>query len=416
MLVLPIVAAFGVPWFDRENRTARIRLPLEGAAEAPSPGMSFDPTVDGLREALVLSPDNLPLRRLLANALLERGYAAQAEAEFRKGLAQAAGDPELSLGLATAFHVQGKLGEAFVVAEELALGGPVRAGLRAARAAASGRRRPGGRCEGLPVREGVRPVGRGRGAGRRARRRPRLRRRGRAPGGVARSPRGRSRPRGRDRGRAAQDHVRGRRRHGGAQGRDPDEDHPPADPSGAVRGLRQGDRRRHPALRPARVRQDVPGARDGRARSTRGSWRSASTTCWTCGSATASGTCTSCSSRPPEHAPCVLFFDEVDALAASRADMRRSGGRQLINQFLAEMDGDRVGNEGVLILAATNAPWHLDPAFRRPGRFDRILFVPPPDAAGAGRDPPRCSAGASRWRTSTSSTWRRRRTSSPAPT
>ena len=36
-------------------------------------------------------------------------------------------------------------------------------------------------------------------------------------------------------------------------------------------------------------------------------------------------------------------------------------------------------NEGVLILAATNAPWHLDPAFRRPGRFDRILFVPPPD-------------------------------------
>ena len=38
-------------------------------------------------------------------------------------------------------------------------------------------------------------------------------------------------------------------------------------------------------------------------------------------------------------------------------------------------------NEGVLILAATNAPWHLDPAFRRPGRFDRILFVPPPDAA-----------------------------------
>ena len=38
-------------------------------------------------------------------------------------------------------------------------------------------------------------------------------------------------------------------------------------------------------------------------------------------------------------------------------------------------------NEGVLILAATNAPWHLDPAFRRPGRFDRILFVPPPDAS-----------------------------------
>jgi SpoVK/Ycf46/Vps4 family AAA+-type ATPase len=81
------------------------------------------------------------------------------------------------------------------------------------------------------------------------------------------------------------------------------------------------------------------------------------------------------------HTPCVLFFDEVDALGASRGDMRHHAGRQLINQFLAEMDGVKTSNEGVLILAATNAPWHLDSAFRRPGRFDRILFVPPPDAS-----------------------------------
>jgi SpoVK/Ycf46/Vps4 family AAA+-type ATPase len=81
------------------------------------------------------------------------------------------------------------------------------------------------------------------------------------------------------------------------------------------------------------------------------------------------------------HTPCVLFFDEVDALGASRGDMRHHAGRQLINQFLAEMDGVKTSNEGVLILAATNAPWHLDSAFRRPGRFDRLLFVPPPDAA-----------------------------------
>jgi transitional endoplasmic reticulum ATPase len=79
--------------------------------------------------------------------------------------------------------------------------------------------------------------------------------------------------------------------------------------------------------------------------------------------------------------PCVLFFDEVDALGASRADMRQHAGRMLINQFLSEMDGIKAPNDGVLILAATNAPWHLDSAFRRPGRFDRILFVPPPDAA-----------------------------------
>jgi len=77
--------------------------------------------------------------------------------------------------------------------------------------------------------------------------------------------------------------------------------------------------------------------------------------------------------------PCVLFFDEVDALAASRSDLKKSGGKNLINQFLSELDGIDGDNEGVLILAATNSPWHLDSAFRRPGRFDRILFVPPPD-------------------------------------
>lgn len=79
--------------------------------------------------------------------------------------------------------------------------------------------------------------------------------------------------------------------------------------------------------------------------------------------------------------PCVLFFDEVDALGASRSDMRQSAGRHLVNQFLAEMDGVQSSNEGVLILGATNAPWHVDSAFRRPGRFDRVLFVPPPDQA-----------------------------------
>jgi SpoVK/Ycf46/Vps4 family AAA+-type ATPase len=80
-------------------------------------------------------------------------------------------------------------------------------------------------------------------------------------------------------------------------------------------------------------------------------------------------------------APSVLFFDEVDALGASRSDLRGSAGRNVVNQFLAELDGVDVSNEGVLVLAATNAPWHLDTAFRRPGRFDRVVFVPPPDEA-----------------------------------
>lgn len=80
--------------------------------------------------------------------------------------------------------------------------------------------------------------------------------------------------------------------------------------------------------------------------------------------------------------PCVLFFDEVDALGANRSDLRQSSMRHVINQFLAEMDGINGNNEGVLILAATNAPWSVDAAFRRPGRFDRVLFVPPPDKEG----------------------------------
>ena len=79
--------------------------------------------------------------------------------------------------------------------------------------------------------------------------------------------------------------------------------------------------------------------------------------------------------------PCVIFFDEVDALGGRRSDMAGGSARQLINQFLSEMDGVASANDGVLVLAATNAPWHVDPAFRRPGRFDRVLFVPPPDSA-----------------------------------
>lgn len=82
-----------------------------------------------------------------------------------------------------------------------------------------------------------------------------------------------------------------------------------------------------------------------------------------------------------QSAPCVLFFDEVDALGASRNDMRKSAARTVINQFLDELDGVRYSNEGVLVLAATNSPWYLDSAFRRPGRFDRLIFVSPPDAS-----------------------------------
>jgi AAA+ superfamily predicted ATPase len=80
-----------------------------------------------------------------------------------------------------------------------------------------------------------------------------------------------------------------------------------------------------------------------------------------------------------QNTPAILFFDEVDALASDRASMKHGAGRNVINQFLAEMDGAIGSNDGILVLGATNAPWQVDSAFRRPGRFDRVLFVPPPD-------------------------------------
>jgi AAA+ superfamily predicted ATPase len=77
--------------------------------------------------------------------------------------------------------------------------------------------------------------------------------------------------------------------------------------------------------------------------------------------------------------PAVMFFDELEALAGKREYTREATSSKLVSQFLSEMDGFVQNNAGVLILAATNVPWAIDPAFRRPGRFDRVLFVPPPD-------------------------------------
>lgn len=77
--------------------------------------------------------------------------------------------------------------------------------------------------------------------------------------------------------------------------------------------------------------------------------------------------------------PCVLFFDELDALAYSRSKASSSAARTVVNEFLAQLDGFNDDNEGVLVLAATNMPWDVDPAMKRPGRFSRQVFVPPPD-------------------------------------
>lgn len=83
-------------------------------------------------------------------------------------------------------------------------------------------------------------------------------------------------------------------------------------------------------------------------------------------------------------APAVVFFDEIEALGGKRQFTREATSAKLVSQFLTELDGFSQNNHGVLILAATNVPWAVDPAFRRPGRFDRVLFVPPPDQAARG--------------------------------
>lgn len=79
--------------------------------------------------------------------------------------------------------------------------------------------------------------------------------------------------------------------------------------------------------------------------------------------------------------PCVLFFDELDALAYSRSKANSEHTRTVVNEFLAQLDGIGRNNKSLLILAATNMPWDVDPAMKRPGRFSRHIFVPPPDAA-----------------------------------
>ncbi|MFE2941183.1 tetratricopeptide repeat protein [Streptomyces sp. NPDC059255] len=80
-------------------------------------------------------------------------------------------------------------------------------------------------------------------------------------------------------------------------------------------------------------------------------------------------------------APCVVFLDELDALGAKRSRTHHSGMRNTVNQLLTELDGvESAANEGVFVLAATNVPWDVDLALRRPGRLDRTLLVLPPDA------------------------------------
>ena len=238
--------------------------------------------LDALRDALRLSPDNVPLRRHLAETLMGRGQYEAAESEYRQALAMAPHDAQLKLGLARAFYQQGKDSAALVILE--ALKEEIRLKIIYPLTHAEMYK-----AYGKPIGGGILMYG---------------------PPGCGKT-------------------------------------HLARATAGEIQAgflsvgisdvlnmwIGSSERNLHELFEQAR-----------------------------------------------RNTPCVLFFDEVDALGAKRSDMQHSAARHLINQFLAEMDGVESSNDGVLILAATNAPWHLDAAFRRPGRFDRILFVPPPDA------------------------------------
>jgi transitional endoplasmic reticulum ATPase len=336
-------------------------------------------TIQSLREAVQVSPDNVPLRRHLAEALMDLGRHAEAEQEYRQALARDAGSVPLKVGLARAFYQQGKNSPALVIVEDLLRladtpaeayllharlllrTGDVERAVRQYREAID--RDPAVADPDLAERLGIGAgedseviEGKVRGAWE-----------GEAPavgGEIERPAINFAHVGGMD---AVKDEIRMKIIHPLA----------------------------HPELYKAYGKAvgggillyGPPGCgKTHLARATAGEVRAGFIAVginevlemWI---GQSERNLHALFEQARSHTPCVLFFDEVDALGASRTDLRHSSGRQLINQFLAELDGVQSSNDGVLILAATNAPWHLDSAFRRPGRFDRILFVPPPDAA-----------------------------------
>ena len=343
-----------------------------------------DEALSALREALKLSPDNIPLRLHLAETLMGFGRPEEAEKEFRQALAVAPGDVRLKLGLANAFYQQGKNSHALVIVEELIKqsDAPAKAHLiyskllfRAGdveRAVRQYKRAveidPAASDSELATRLGIRS--------------------GNDEASDSNS-----------------DVVDGRVRESW-QGEPDDEAAEVERPKinfrdvGGMESLKDEIRMKiiHPlahadlykaygkAVGGGILMYGPPGCgKTHLARATAGEIKASFMSIgindvlemWI---GRSEQNLHQVFEQARRNTPCVLFFDEVDALAASRADMRTAGGRHVINQFLSEMDGVQSSNDGVLILAATNAPWHVDPAFRRPGRFDRILFVPPPDA------------------------------------
>ncbi|MEJ7812690.1 MAG: AAA family ATPase [Gemmatimonadaceae bacterium] len=350
-----------------------------------------DPRILALREAVRVAPADTGLRRLLAESLAERGYLVEAEAELREALRLDPRAAELKLALAHVFHRNGKVSAAQVVVEDLiASSPPPPAAGDAARTLAQAR------LLNARILAGLRETGR---AVEEYRAAQRLDPQAADPDladrlGLGAPVRGTA------------EVVEGRVRAASAaeapaeRGRTTERPRVTFADVGGMGDLKEEIQLKivHPLAHPDLYRAygkpvgggilmyGPPGC--GKTHIARATAGEISASFMAVGISDVLDMWIGQSERKLHElfeqarrdAPCVLFFDEVDALAASRSDLRASAGRQLINQFLAELDGVQASNDGVLIMAATNAPWHLDNAFRRPGRFDRILFVPPPDA------------------------------------
>jgi hypothetical protein len=385
-----------------------------------------DDSISSLREAVKLSPDNLPLRLTFVDALLGANRADEAETECRGAISKFPDDLKLKSRLAEAFFRQGKTSQAMVVVEDLARkpDAPARALVLFARLLAGAgdveravrqykkamESDPSTADSELADRLGIRPER------------------------DAKSPFDHDDDDGDE---VVDGKVRASFERGAGDGAEVEVERPKVNFAdvGGMESLKEEIQMKiiHPLAHADLYKAygkpigggilmyGPPGCgKTHLARATAGEIRaascpSASTTCWTCGSAIRERNLHELFEQARRAKPCVLFFDEVDALAASRADMRTSAGRHLINQFLAEMDGVKSSNDGVLILAATNAPWHVDPRFAGPGGSTASCSSRPPTRRHGRACCGSCSR-ASRPNRSTSTPSRRRPTASAGPT
>ena len=340
--------------------------------------MDSDATIEALRDALAVSPDNVPLREHLAATLLAAGRSAEAEAEFREALAHGAG-ASARLGLAQAFFALGKLGESQVLAEGLAEDGEPTAQLLLARILLN-QGQPQEARERYTLAVQIDPslsdpeLAAALAAGEPSERVP-------VPAHVA--------------------DLLGDDLEDEVEPLAAERPHITFADVGGMEDVKDEIRMKivHPFAQPDLFRAYGKTAGGGIllygppgcgkthiARATAGEINAAFIavgieevlSMWL---GESEQQLHDIFERARRAAPCVLFFDEVDAIGAVRHDVRHGAMRQLVNQFLSELDGIKSSNEGVLTLAATNAPWSVDDALRRPGRCDRVIFIPPPDEA-----------------------------------